>query len=142
MYILLHGFHRTLFYTVPKYLYLHRVRVRHHHPPPITHHTPHRQQLSSRVIRGRSISILLEKRLAATFAHCFPRKSPLAMLEDLDSSQTLMDRFCDSELLESLDQLMLQASQHTAVSVQIHDCTCTVLYRDYAHVQNYAHPHF
>ena len=41
------------------------------------------------------------------------------MLEDLQSSQTLMDRFCDSELLESLDQLMVQASQQDMVSLTV-----------------------
>ena len=88
----------------------------HTHPPtPYTSH-PHRQHLSSRIIRGRSVSLLLERRLSQTFAHCFPHKSPLQMLEDLQSSQILMDRFCDSELLESLDQLMVQASQQDMVS--------------------------
>lgn len=75
-----------------------------------------RRHLSARLLRGRSVSLLLERRLALAFAHCFPHKYPLQMLQDLDSSMVLMDRFCDSELLESLDQLMVRATAHTTVS--------------------------
>ena len=32
------------------------------------------------------------------------------MLQDLDESGIQMDRFCDNELLESLDQLIVQAT--------------------------------
>ena len=97
-------------------------------PPLPSHitHTPHlhRQQMSFRLLCGRSISLLLEKRLVGTFAHCFPRKTPLVMLEDLDSSQSLMDRFCDTELLESLDQHILQASQQGSAVSGV--CVCCV----------------
>ena len=37
------------------------------------------------------------------------------MLQDLDESGIQMDRFCDNELLESLDQLIVQASTPTRV---------------------------
>lgn len=32
------------------------------------------------------------------------------MLTDLEESSTMMDRFCDSELLESIDRLMAQVA--------------------------------
>ena len=48
-------------------------------------------------------------------AHCFPHKHPLQMLNDLEESNQLMERFVDNELLETLDQLMVQASSDDQV---------------------------
>jgi len=75
-----------------------------------------RQYLCARVLRGRSVSVLLERRLSLVFSHCFPHKTPCLMLQDLDTSAALMDRFCDTELIESLDQLIVQAAAQDQVS--------------------------
>ena len=83
-----------------------------------------RRHLSARLLRGRSVSLPLERRLSKAFAHCFPHKYPLQMLQDLDDSGTLMDRFCDSELLECLDQLLVQASEPQQVGRE----TCMYMY--------------
>lgn len=37
------------------------------------------------------------------------------MLQDLEESGQLMDRFCDNDLLERLDQVMVQANMQTEV---------------------------
>lgn len=74
-----------------------------------------RRHLSSRLLCGRSLSLPLERRLAHAFAHCFPNKYPLQMLQDFEESEDLMDRFCANDLLERLDQVMAQANMHTQV---------------------------
>jgi hypothetical protein len=58
----------------------------------------------------------LEQRLVQAFAHIFPNKYPLLMLQDLEASAKLMDRFCDTDLLEKLDQVMVQANMQAEVS--------------------------
>ena len=61
------------------------------------------------------MSLPLEVRLAQSLAHCFPKKLPLLMLQDVEDSQKLMDRFCDSDLLERLDQVMVHATAQAEV---------------------------
>ena len=75
-----------------------------------------RRLLSARLLRGRSTSLPLERRMVNALAHCFPHKHPLQMLHDLEESNELMERFVDNELLESLDQLMVHASSTQTVS--------------------------
>lgn len=43
------------------------------------------------------------------------------MLADLDQSKQLMDKFCDSELLESLDMLLTSSRLH--MSNEVECCT-------------------
>ena len=61
----------------------------------------------------------LERRMVNALAHCFPHKHPLQMLNDLEESNQLMERFVDQELLESLDQLMVHASSTEEVSKRV-----------------------
>ncbi|CAI8007075.1 Cullin-9, partial [Geodia barretti] len=47
---------------------------------------------------------------SADLLSLLPPQVPLQMLQDLEESGSLMDRFCDSELLESLDQMIIQTA--------------------------------
>lgn len=41
------------------------------------------------------------------------------MLQDLEDSDALMDRFCNAELLESLDQALVRTGTHDEVDLSI-----------------------
>lgn len=66
------------------------------------------------------MSLPLERRLAQTFAHVFPSKRPLSMLQDMEDSEQLMDKFCDSDFLERLDQVLVHVHAQAEVGVHVY----------------------
>jgi hypothetical protein len=68
----------------------------------------YRRHLCRRLLRGRSVSVDLERKVAQEYDACFRLKWPKKMLEDMAESENLMNWFVDHQM-ELLDVALTQS---------------------------------